>query len=123
MLTSIGKFLRKIRIDHEEILKDMAEKLGVSSAFLSSVENGKKKMPETWFEKLKNIYSFSPEQEEELQNAIIDTNNLVEIQLRNASKNNKDLAIYFAREFDSLDDETSKQIFKLLKRHKEDFSD
>lgn len=123
MLTSIGKFLRKIRIDHEEILKDMAEKLGVSSAFLSAVENGKKKMPETWFEKLKNIYSFSPEQEEELQNAIIDTNNLVEIQLRNASKNNKDLAIYFAREFDSLDDETSKQILKLLKRHKEDFSD
>lgn len=123
MPTSIGKFLRKVRIDHEEILKDMAEKLGVSSAFLSAVENGKKKMPETWFDKLKNVYSFSAEQTEELQKAIIDTNNMVEIQLKNASKSNKDLAISFAREFDSLDDETSKQILKILKRHKGDFND
>ena len=122
MLTSIGKFLRKERIDHEEILKDMAEKLGVSSAFLSAVENGKKKMPEIWFEKLKSIYSFTAEQAEELQKAIIDTNNMVEIELKNASKINKDLAISFAREFDSLDDETSKQILKILKRHKEDFN-
>lgn len=122
MLTSIGKFLRKVRIDHEEILKDMAEKLGVSSAFLSAVENGKKKMPEIWFEKLKSIYSFTAEQAEELQKAIIDTNNMVEIELKNASKINKDLAISFAREFDSLDDETSKQILKILKRHKEDFN-
>ena len=122
MLTSIGKFLRKVRIDHEEILKDMAEKLGVSSAFLSAVENGKKKMPEIWFKKLKSIYSFTAEQAEELQKAIIDTNNMVEIELKNASKINKDLAISFAREFDSLDDETSKQILKILKRHKEDFN-
>ena len=43
MLTSIGRFLRKLRIDHGEILKDMADALGVSSAFLSAVENGKKK--------------------------------------------------------------------------------
>ena len=32
MLTSIGRFLRKLRIDNGEILKDMAEALGVSSA-------------------------------------------------------------------------------------------
>lgn len=120
MLTSIGKFLRKLRIDNEEILKDMAEKLGVSSAFLSAVENGKKKMPEGWSEKLKNLYSFSPEQEEELQKAIIDTNNVIEISLHNASDNHRALAISFAREFDSLDDETSAQLLKLLKRSKED---
>lgn len=120
MLTSIGKFLRKVRIDHEEILKDMAEKLGVSSAFLSAVENGKKKMPETWFEKLKSIYSFSAEQAEELQKAIIDTNDMIEINLQNASDNSRTLAISFAREFDSLDDETSEKILKILKRRKED---
>ena len=64
MLTSIGRFLRKLRIDNGEILKDMAEALGVSSAFLSAVENGKKKMPEGWIEKLKSIYSFTAEQVE-----------------------------------------------------------
>ena len=43
MLTSIGKFLRKLRMSNGEILRDMAEALEVTSAFLSAVENGKKK--------------------------------------------------------------------------------
>lgn len=120
MLTSIGKFLRKLRIDNGEILRDMANALEVSSAFLSAVENGKKKMPESWAEKLKNIYSFSPEQSEELQKAIIDTNDMVEINLHNASDNNRTLAISFAREFSSLDEETSNKILEMLKRHRED---
>ena len=42
MITSLGRFLRKLRIDQGEILKDMADKLGVSVSFLSAVENGKK---------------------------------------------------------------------------------
>ena len=38
MLTSFGKTLRKLRIDNEELLKDMALKLGVTLAYLSAVE-------------------------------------------------------------------------------------
>ena len=45
MLTALGRFLRKIRIDRNELLKDMADKLEVSASFLSAVENGKKSMP------------------------------------------------------------------------------
>ena len=100
--------------------QDMAEALGVSSAFLSAVENGKKKMPEGWIEKLKSIYSFTAEQAEELQAAVIDTNDAVELNLQNATPGNRALAISFAREFDSLDDETSKKIFEILKRRKGD---
>lgn len=119
MLTSIGRFLRKLRIDNGEILKDKAEALGVSSAFLSAVENGKKKMPEGWIEKLKSIYSFTTEQAEALQAAVIDTNDAVELNLQNATPGNRALAISFAREFDSLDDETSRKIFEILKRRKD----
>lgn len=46
MLTEVGKFLRKVRIDHDEILKDMATKLGVSVSFLSVVENERKNIPD-----------------------------------------------------------------------------
>ena len=120
MLTSIGRFLRKLRIDNGEILKDMAEALEVSSAFLSAVENGKKKMPEGWIEKLKSIYSFTAEQSEELQAAVINTNDAVELNLKNATPGNRALAILFAREFGSIDDETSRKLFEILKRHKED---
>ena len=120
MLTQIGRFLRKLRIDNGEILKDMAAALGVSSAFLSAVENGKKKMPEGWVKKLTDIYSFTAEQTEELQTAVMDTNHTVELNLQNATPGNRALALSFAREFDSLDDETSKKIFEILKRRKED---
>lgn len=38
MLTKFGKELRKIRIENDEILKDMADKLNVTAAYLSAVE-------------------------------------------------------------------------------------
>ena len=112
MLTSIGRFLRKLRIDNGEILKDMAEALGVSSAFLSAVENGKKKMPEGWIEKLKSIYSFTAEQVEELQAAVIDTNDAVELNLQNATPGNKALAIRLP---ESLGPLTTRQAERFLK--------
>lgn len=42
MVNNFGKFCRKLRIDRSERLFDMAKELGVSSAFLSKVENGQK---------------------------------------------------------------------------------
>ncbi|MDM9986787.1 hypothetical protein QVL71_05985, partial [Bartonella henselae] len=46
MLTSFGQILRKLFcIDCSERLLDMADKLGVSVAFLSSVKIGKKSVP------------------------------------------------------------------------------
>lgn len=118
MLTSIGKFLRKLRIDRGEILKTMADKLEVSSAFLSAVENGKKKMPESWYEKLSAAYSFSEEQKEALWAAAMDSNETVEINLQNAMQGNRKLAISFARHFNSLDDETCKKIMEMLNKYK-----
>ena len=46
MLTKFGKELRKIRIENDEILKDMADKLNVTAAYLSAVENGNRKVPD-----------------------------------------------------------------------------
>ncbi|CAF27097.1 hypothetical protein BHOIPH791_00100 [Bartonella henselae] len=57
MLTSFGKTLRKLRIDHSERLLDMADKPGVSVAFLSSVEIGKKSVPVGMEEKIIEFYS------------------------------------------------------------------
>jgi len=48
MLTPFGRFLRKLRIDRGEIMKDMAEKLNVTASFLSAVEVGKKPVPDSW---------------------------------------------------------------------------
>ena len=43
MLTRFGKRLRTLRIEENQRLKDMADKLGVTAAYLSAVENGKRR--------------------------------------------------------------------------------
>lgn len=120
MITCVGKFLRKLRIDKGEILRDMARKLGVSSAFLSAVENGKKKMPEAWLTKLTELYLLTPSQVSELQDAVLESNDQVELNIRNASAGNRQLAISFARKFDTLDEETAKKILSILNTSQED---
>ena len=45
MITEIGKELRKLRIDRDERLLDMSERLDKSSAFISAVERGTKTPP------------------------------------------------------------------------------
>ena len=50
-VTKFGEFMRILRIKRKIIMKDTAESLQVSTPFLSAVENGKKKIPDTWFEK------------------------------------------------------------------------
>lgn len=59
MVTSFGKVLRKLRIDHSERLLDMAEKLDISVSFLSSVEIGKKSVPFSMEEKIIKLYALN----------------------------------------------------------------
>ena len=100
MLTSLGQFLRKLRLENGEILKTMAEKLGVTSAFLSAVENGKKKMPLSWYEKLPLLYTFSEQQQDALKKAVMESSDIVELNLHNVPFGRRDLAISFARRFE-----------------------
>ena len=45
-MTSFGKYLRKIRLDHKLTLTQMGAKLGIDSANLSKIENGKRDFDE-----------------------------------------------------------------------------
>lgn len=65
-LTEFGKFLRKLRIDNGELLKDMAIKLSVTPSFLSMVETGKRSAPKKWEEEIEKVYNLSLKQKEEL---------------------------------------------------------
>lgn len=62
----------------------MAKRLDVSSAFLSAVENGKKKVPDAWLPKLETFYSLNSQQMEELRNAIAESADTVELNIQNA---------------------------------------
>ena len=118
MTTSLGEFLRSLRIENHEILKDMADNLGVSSAFLSAVENGKKKLPDSWYEKLTVLYSLTKEQQEELERVVMETNGIVELDITHGARYQRNLAVSFAREFNSIDEDLCKKLLDLLEKNK-----
>lgn len=115
MLTSLGIFLRKLRLEQGEVLKDMADKLGVTVSFLSAVENGKKRMPSGWNNKICEIYSLDTDAQELLTTAIAETEESVEIDFAGIANPNKEIAVSFARKFSEFDDEELKKIREILK--------
>lgn len=116
MKTKLGGYLRRIRLKNGEILKDMAERLGVTSAFLSAVENGKKNMPEKWVDKLKELYHLTETERDELEVCAMESRHSIEINLKNATGQNRELAILFARSFENMSVEASGELMEYLKR-------
>ena len=113
-ITKFGEYARDLRIDRGENLKEMAKNLGVSSAFLSAVENGKKQVPKTWYEKISSIYELALKEKEKLRNAIEESKNMLVLNLQNVSQANKEFALVFARSFEELTDEERKKIQGIL---------
>ena len=116
MLTSIGRFLKKLRVDRSEILKNMAEKLDVTVSFLSAVENGKKHMPSAWNEKICTLYNLTEQQKQEFTTAIAETEDAIEMNLVSANITQRELAVSFARKFNNIDDLQAEAIRKILMR-------
>ena len=114
MTTELGRFLRKLRIDEDEILWDMAKKLEVTASFLSAVENGKKKMPSSWNRRICELYNLSSAQKEDFTRAIAETEDAIEMDFGSINSSNRELAVSFARQFPELDEEQTAQIKKIL---------
>lgn len=120
MITQFGKILRKMRIDHGEILKSMAEKLEMTSSYLSAIECGKRNIPADLIEKLVLIYNLSESEEKELLEARDNCINTVEINLTESNSHKRGLALQFARKFDDIDDEDAARILEYLNRKREE---
>ena len=119
MVTELGKFLRKLRIDRNEYLKDMAGKLNVTVSYLSAIENGNKKMPPAWGNLICELYNLDAEQSEEFTKAIADSEDKVEMNLKGMNKENRYLAVSFARKFSDFDERKKELLFKLLEEDEE----
>ena len=96
-LTPLGKFLRKLRIDHSELLRTMADKLGISMSFLSSVENGKKSMPSEWITKIANLYQLNDAQRMEFDQSVAESEKGIAVKFDGLSEEKKKISVAFAR--------------------------
>ena len=113
-ITKFGEYARDLRIDRGENLKEMAKNLGVSSAFLSAVENGKKQVPKAWYEKISSIYELALKEKEKLKKEIEESKNMLVLNLENVTQANKEFALVFARSFEELTDDERKKIQGIL---------
>jgi len=114
MATDLGKLLRRIRLDKDEYLKDMASNLDITSSYLSAIENGKRDMPRKLIGKIGDIYGLSSDTLEKLEEYAGKLKKKVEISTCDASKNKQYTAWAFARQFDDLSDEQIHKIRQIL---------
>lgn len=116
MLTEFGKSLRRLRIDQGELLKDMADRMSVSSAYLSAVENGKKPLSEDFFNKLLSVYNLDASQVETLTDAFNITRQEIRLDISNSDKERREMGLVFARRFGELNPDEVSKIKKLLEK-------
>lgn len=118
MLTEFGKELRKIRLDRDELLRDMAEKLDVTVAYLSAVENGKRKIPDTWVYTISDLYKLNDSEVRRLQELAYRERDYMSIDIGNASIGQKNLAFSFARRFQELNEDEVADLQEFFDRRK-----
>lgn len=114
MYTKFGEFMRVLRVKHHEIMGDIADMLGVSLPFLSAVENGKRNVPADWVDKIVSHYNLSPEDTQELLEAIEQSKTQMKLDLKSSEFFQRTAALQFARSFDNMDEDTAKRIIELL---------
>lgn len=114
MLTKFGKQLRSLRLETNQRLKDMAEMLDVTVAYLSAVENGKRAIPDTWIEKIAEEYHLSDDEVASLQMAAIENKRDVRLDLNGLNEAEVGLTLSFARRFKNLSDDQVNELQKIL---------
>lgn len=120
MLTALGKQLRIFRIKKGELLKDMAERLNVTPAYLSSVENGKRTPTKSLITQIVKTYMLDDGEKEELMNAFYESINEVQISIESSSDDKKQLGLVFARRFDNLSKKQVDNLIKILYSEEDD---
>ena len=60
--TEFGKELRKIRVERDETLFDMARRLGISPSHLSLIERGGRRVPTDMAARVRKEYGLSGEE-------------------------------------------------------------
>ena len=120
MLTELGKFLRKLRIEKNEIIMNMAKKLDIAPSYLSSIECGKRNVPKDFIAKVVAVYELGMEQQRELEHARDMALEEVKINLANASPEKKADAIQFARTFNDFDQDFMRKLSKAIDKIRRD---
>ncbi len=114
MATAFGKLVRQLRADRGWLLKDLADALGVTSAYVSAVELGTKPITDSVLSGIAAAMELNDIETAQLKVAAENSPTKVSIQLKDASSQDRELVAAFAREVFDLPQERKDQLRKLL---------
>lgn len=121
MITEYGKFIKNLRKQKNETLASMSKKLGVSIAFLSAMEVGKKQVPIDYADKISDIYCLNYKENIELDNAIALSNINLNINFTNLNDEQKKSLVLFVRRVSRLNRNKLSKINDLLMEDEKEF--
>ena len=114
--TKFGEFMRIQRVKRNEVMGDTAKLFDVKIPFVSTVESGKRNVPEEWIPVLIEHYNLNAEEQQELLESIEHSKTQVKLNLIGSNFTKRKLAVTFQRSFDKLDEDTASAIMKLLNK-------
>ena len=116
-LTELGKDLRKIRIERDEVLFDMAKRLEISAAMLSAVETGTKPAPDAFIERLAEHYPEVEAERTKFEHLAQMTKKMMKVSL-DLPEQAKETAIVFNRVLPQITDEDLAAIADVIRKYR-----
>ena len=113
-LTEFGRMVRHHRDANQLLLKEMADQLDVSSAWLSNVEAGRKQIPSSLIDSIVAMFKLDVEEAQELREAAKKSQPAYRI--NNINSDRRDVAEVLARRFNDLSQEQVSRIRDILDR-------
>jgi transcriptional regulator with XRE-family HTH domain len=118
---TLSIFLKRLRLNNrDEKLKDMALKLKISTAYLSSIETGKRKMNLEVLDQIIKIYKLTEEESVELKYLRDMATDEINVKVNKMDDDKKTTLINFLSQVEGLDDNELKKINLILKKQKGD---
>ena len=117
MVSAYGKILRKIRIDKGLTMAQMAKAVGITSAYLSTIERGNRKIPKNLTHNVINHYKLSNEQVAELQEAEYLSMDSFEIDLSDVDLDKKTLVLSLAKNLKNMTYEQVEMIKNIVEEN------
>lgn len=115
-MTPFGKAVRYHRIEREMLLGEMADCLGISSAYVSQIENGKRPIPQGYADRIANLFRLDAAQTAELHQQEIQSTTTFTINMEAGAKpGDRVLANELATEFARLTPEAKRRIHKIVR--------
>lgn len=115
-----GKELRKLIIDQDLKVYDLAKKLGVSSAFISSLMTGKKNVPENFIDQIIPILIIDNDEVLKLKKLSEMSKDVYKVDLSKSNNLARETMFTFQRNLNDLTDEDLIEIKQILEKSRND---